>query len=185
MLWVSVGAGMLDMFMNTRNAKASERNQKKLSEANRNNAVIAQTYSNRGANEQLRQGEEVAADQELELQIQALQASSSLQTVNNGVAGVSIDRKQSSVGMALSKALSQMESNAAGARAQLAMQKKGTEARTTGRINSMPFYTNTYNPAVDIAKTGLQIYGGYQDSNAALKNADKPTQSFTQYVFGD
>jgi len=189
MSWLFVGATVLTVaggYENAENNKRLSKYQNIRTVQDRDNAVISQTYTNQGLNEQLRQEEEITADQKLELQIQALQASSNEQLRDNGVAGVSSDRRQASISTALGNAISQLDSNAAGTRRQTELEKKGGAHRTASRINSMQLIKpQAYNPTADIAKGGLQIYGGYQGAKADARTADKPEPSFTQYAFGD
>ncbi len=188
MTWVNVAVvaatAVVGVVQNQQAGDAAEKNQNRLSSQNRNNAITSQMYGNRGANAQLRQSEDVNADEELELQIQALQAESDLQLRDNGVRGVSIDRQHDAVASALSKSISQLDSNTDNARTQLEMDKKAGAAQATGRINSMPIVKNLYDPTADIVKGGLQIYGAYQSGEAKKKAADVPDSSSSQGAFG-
>ncbi|WP_432473731.1 virion core protein, T7 gp14 family [Amphritea sp. HPY] len=154
-----------------------------LSEQNRDAAVVSQTYDNRSLNEQLRQEEELNADKKLELRLQALNAESTMQASERGVAGTSVDRQSQEVSNMLGLAIQQINDNEAGSRNQLEMSKKGTTAQAQSRINSMP--KTSYNPMADIAKTGLSIYGGFGQAKSAAKANDLKQPSFTDYAFGD
>ena len=188
MTWVNVGVvavtAVVGVVQSQQAGDAAEKNQNRMSAENRNNAITSQMYSNRGANAQLRQSEDVNADQELELQIEALQAESELQLKDNGVGGVSVSRQSDTITSALSTSISQLDSNVDNSRAQLAMNKKAGAAQATCRINSSPIVKNLYDPTADIIKGGLQIYGAYQSGAAKKKAADIPDSSSTQGAFG-
>jgi len=179
MSWVASAGLAISLYAGSQAADA----QNELSDENWENAILSQTYENRGLNERQREEDQITADKKLEATISALQAKSSLQAKGKNIAGVSMDRQAQDVNDALSMVLTQLNDNASSQRRQLDFDKEGASSRAQSRINSVP--KTSYDPTMDIAKTGLSIYGGFKDTQSKAKIAGMEPVTFGSYVRGD
>lgn len=177
-MWFQLAMAAFSMVQGVQASKAQD----KLSEQNRDSAVMSQTYENRSINEGLREDQDIAADQKLEATIATLKNQSTLQARGRNVSGA--DGQSKELGNELGRAIQQINSTLEGRQRQAEMEKKGTSARAESRINSVP--KGSYNPIMDIASTGLSIYGDFKgaqrDHTAATGGKGK--LEFSDYFWG-
>lgn len=179
MSWVATATLALTAYQGHQSAKANNA----VSEQNHKAALIAQTYENRSINEGLREEQDIAADKKLEMQKQALKATSTLQAQGRSVAGG--DGISQEIMNNLGSAVSQLEATVAGKRRQASMEKRGATARAQSRINSMPKVS--YNPVADVAQAGLAIYGDFKTESRAVHQASGGAKDLSalDYFWGD
>lgn len=179
MTWVATATLAVSAYTGHQASKANN----ELSEQNRDNAVISQTYDNRSLNERQREEDEVTADKKLEARIAAMKAKSTLQAQGKNIDGNSMDSQRKSIDNSLGRVLSQLDSNSESQRRQLDMSKKGTTASAQSRINSVP--KTKYDPTADIAGAGLSIYGGFKSAQREHGKTHANKLTAKQYAFGD
>jgi hypothetical protein len=175
--WVAVGTlavtAITSYQANSANNKAAAKNGLA--------AIQAQTYENRGLNEQTREQGEVDSDRKLEAMKEALKAKGTIQAQAKNVTG-STEGTSQEITNNLGNFLSQIQANQDSRGRALENSKRGTSAQATDRINSMP--KTKYNPTADLAKAGLSIYGGYKADGAAAKAGGFSQPSFGDYAYG-
>lgn len=177
-MWQLAAMAAMSMIQNAQQSRINN----KLSEQNRDAAVVSQTYENRSLNERLREEQEIAGDKALEMKKEALKATSTLQARGRNISGA--DGLSQEIVNDLGTALGQLRENVAGKQRQTALEKKGTTSRAESRINSMP--KTKYNPAMDLASAGLSIYGDFKGSQRSHSAATggKGVLEFGDYFWG-
>ena len=148
--------------MTVMNGRSAAEAQEELAKQNRDNAVTAQTYQNRGINEQIRQSEDIASINKRKARTAAIRTEGTMKAQGRQISGSSMKRFMAQTQNALGEELSNIVYNTNGNRRQAEMSKKATTSQTKSRINSTPY--KKYNPANDLLDSGLSIYTKQMDA---------------------
>lgn len=140
--------------------------QNAFSEQNANNAIEAQTNSNRAINRRLLQEQEVAGDKKRRLLVQMIEAQSTRAATGKTTSGNTIDRLSRSINNQVGQAIEDINYNLSGALLNAEDEKLGVSSRTQSRINSVP--RTSYDPTFDLIKGGLNIYSASQVETGAV-----------------
>jgi hypothetical protein len=157
--------------------------QNDLNRQNAENAIIGQTYENRGTNEAIRQEQDVAGQQKRKVLVEAIQAQSTRKAIGKATSGASVDRLHQSLSNQVGQAIGDIKYNLEGSVRSSESRKKAGQASTQSRINSVP--TAKYNPTADLVKGGLSIASAYAGDQAALKAASPDPSTFESQGFYD
>jgi len=174
-MWMQLAGLGLSVIQGFGNAKDNN----KMSKANRDNAVMAQTYDNRAINARLRQSEDVSAGEKRAVRLAALETNSAMKAQGKNIGGTTHQRLLQKPFNIAAAQIQNANYNERGERMQAISEKKGTTAAAQSRINSMPI--KKYNPMGDILNAGLSIAGNRAQLNTARAGAGLDSLSWGDY----
>ena len=175
-MWMALASTTFNILNGMGGADANN----KMAKANRDNAVLSQSYENRGINERLRQEEEALSQQKREVVEAAMVKKSMMQATENGVGGTARTRSSRNVTNHAGRSIANANANLGSYRAQAESDKRATEAKAQSRINSMPY--KKYNPMMDLVSGGLQIAGGKSSFDKQQASIGKPKSTWGEYL---